>query len=118
MNWDSFELERDGIYKRIVRERGFPTQFTRLEAAKFVTKVKDSGDAVKSFNEYFQFLSQPNLVLNFPPRWLPYVRQFAASNGSYDQIREDLCELLQRYYPRYRAFLKSEAAKKIKKSLD
>ena len=22
MNWDSFELERDGIYKRIVRERG------------------------------------------------------------------------------------------------
>jgi hypothetical protein len=118
MSWDSFEQELVGIYNHIVKERGFPTRFTRLEAAKFVTQVKDPGDAVKSFNEYFQFLSQPNLILNFPPRWLPYVRQFVANNGLYDQVREDLCMLLQRYYPKYRTFLKSEAAKKIKKSLD
>jgi hypothetical protein len=118
MNWTAFDRELEGICNHIIRERGFPTQFSRVDAAKFVTGVKDPGDALDSFNEYFRFLSQPNLILNFPPRWLPWVQRFAASDGLYDQIREELCELLRRYYSGYRDLCKREAAKKIKKSLD
>jgi hypothetical protein len=112
---DSFERELAGIRAKIIGERGYPTMLLRLHAAKIVTESSDTRSALKSFHDYLEFCSQPNLVLNFPLRWLPTIRGLAQSESLYDAVSEDLCELLRRYYSGYQTLCKSEIQKKNKK---
>jgi hypothetical protein len=115
-NLDSpFDLEMIGIVNHIIKERGSPTRFLRVQAAQYVTGVKDPADALKSYSDYLRYLSEPNLILSFPTIDLPWLKAYAVSDDLYDPLWEHYCEMLRRYYSSYQADRKREAAKKIKK---
>ena len=86
---------------------------SRLEAAKLVTGIKTDKWALKSFNEFLEFLQKPNPIYHLESS----DPHFAAKVKFADGFWGDFCSFLQRKYPAYKKLLRSQAQKKNRKNL-
>jgi hypothetical protein len=93
--------------KEDARKDGAYSLVSRLDAAKTVTGIKNDKAALKRFDEFMEFISQPGSPI--PP---PFGGRYSKEK---EQFPRWLCEQLRELYPKYKTLLKSRAQPKRKK---